>query len=93
MTSNKSVTSHKIYELIRPARLLKSVISGEAYALDPDEPLGLFVIVLLVYCVIFIVAIRANGWVLTRKLGRAMIVTHIFFCVFAVVITFIRVDL
>lgn len=69
-------------------RFMQSLISGKPYPLNPEEPLGLFVIILLVYCVIFLAAIHINGWVLTKNLGRAMIGAHLAFCVLAIVITF-----
>jgi hypothetical protein len=64
------------------------MVTGEAYPLNPGEPIGVFVMVLLLFCVIFLTGIHINDWVLTKSLGYAMITTHLAFCAFAVIITY-----
>ena len=73
--------------------LLQSLVTGEPYPLNPEEPLGLFVIIMLLYLLIFFVLIYGNRWQLDERLAYAFFVAHLCFVVFAAVVTFVDTGL
>jgi len=69
--------------------LAKSLATGGApYALNADEPLGFFVLLMLLYLVAFLLGMQCSGWALSPRLAYAFFAGHLAFVAFAVVATF-----
>jgi Ca2+/Na+ antiporter len=62
---------------------------GEPYALNPDEPLGVLVLIMLLYLVGFLLGVKFCGWALSPRLAYSFFAGHLCFVAFAVVVTFV----
>jgi len=68
---------------------LYTVVNGQPYALNPEEPLGVFMVVLGVYLLFFLATLYGNNWCLDARLGKLYFGGEVVFVVFACLITFV----
>ena len=61
------------------------------FPLNKDEPLGVFVIIMVVYLGGFLAVVYGNGWRLSAGLGYVFFAGHLVFVVFAIVVTFVDI--
>ena len=64
--------------------LLQSLVTGQPYPLNPDEPLGLFVAIMMLYLVVFLSVVHLNGWFLSLNLAYAFFAGQFVFVAFVV---------
>ena len=67
------------------------MFEGKPFMLDPTEPILPSILLLLIYCAIFIVLIHVNGWALNTCLGYQFFGLHLVFVVWSAVSFYVSI--